>query len=123
MLKSVSYGWTKTGTQIRKCVGRKLFLPRSPRKIKKNQERSEVLYCSIYYYCCTYPAPTSLRPAQRAALDGIAAISQPAAPAGKVLHAGQTKTTTLHISRTDHVYGSASSSVPGPRYEFRRKDM
>ena len=35
MLKPVSYRWTRTGIQIRKCVGRKLFLPRSPRKMKK----------------------------------------------------------------------------------------
>ena len=39
MLKSVSYRWTRTGTQIRKCVERKLFLPRSPRKTKNKNNK------------------------------------------------------------------------------------
>ena len=43
MLKSVSYRWTRTGTQIRKCVERKLFLPRSPRKIIKINEKIQRL--------------------------------------------------------------------------------
>ena len=41
MLKSVSYRWTRTGTQIRKCVERKLFLPRSPRKMKKRKRKKK----------------------------------------------------------------------------------